>query len=342
MIRAVAKTMPLYLHDGFNLNGMTSWVTGHADKWQPIIVDTHVYFVFNEAQKSTPITQITQQINSSKKSSLSSNNKQLNGNLIVGEMGCANSDGQNVSNMDSALKAYCEAQVNVYSSSTAGWIFWALKMADCTEGSGDGWCFLGSAGKYLPKTFVAPSGQISSGGVTITPGSGPSNGSGSNSTSTSGSDSGSDDGSSGDDGDSGSGDDSLSSASSSSTSTKTASASSSSSTGSCSANKSNTKKRSNRRSLSARAADDSANERRRHHARALQMKRQIADDQGYTQGHIASGVFARAGRQLGMQHAYVKARMEHLGIDEDLYEHFARGFDEGHQEGVRNWLMARK
>lgn len=330
-MRAVSSSMPLYLHDGFQLNNMVTYVTKNLDKYQPIIVDDHAYFVFTSSQQSTPITSITSQIKSSTKSQLSTANGNLNGNLVIGEMGCANADGQTVSDMDTALKAYCEAQVDVYSEVTAGWIFWAALMADCDKGDGNGWCLLGSAGKYLPTTFAAPSGQISSGGVTITGGSGSS----SNSTSTSGGASAESDSTSTV---SAAASGATSTSSTTSTKTKTTTGAQASATsgsgGSCQANQSTYKSSG---SSSKKRHSKAAAARRRHHSRALQER---ATDQGYAEGHVAASHFARAGKTLGFTHAYVQARMLHLGVGEEHLEHFKRSFEVGHQEGREAWSVS--
>ncbi|KAG9016853.1 Glucan 1,3-beta-glucosidase 3 [Tulasnella sp. JGI-2019a] len=336
LMRAASASMPLYLHDGFQLSKLVPYVTANLDKYQPIIVDNHAYFVFTSSQQNTPITKITTQIQSSTKSSLSSANDKLKGNLVIGEMGCANADGQQVSNMDAALKAYCEAQISVYSEVTSGWIFWAAMMSGCTEGTGNGWCLLGTAGKYLPKTFAAPSGQISSGGVVISGGSGSSN---SSSTSTSGdnnSDSNTTTSTDASNTSTSANASNTSTATNDKTSTQMATAAHTDSTGSGSCNASSSGKSSSKYKRANHKINAS---RRRHQTRALQER---ASDQGYAEGHNAAGHFARAGKTLGMTHAYVQARMADMGVDEQYLEHFKRGFMVGHQEGQERWVIAAK
>lgn len=118
-----AKSLPLYIHDGFNLKRLNKVVEGRKDF---VAIDTHSYFVYSKSDQATSVTQHTKDIKSKVLGTLQDASNQQRRNLIVGEWSCASAPGSNKkeTNLAGATKAYCEAQMKTFAKAGAGWAFW--------------------------------------------------------------------------------------------------------------------------------------------------------------------------------------------------------------------------
>ncbi|KAJ7751969.1 glycoside hydrolase superfamily [Mycena metata] len=118
-----AESFPIYIHDAFNLEQFSDFVSQRPDF---VVQDHHSYFVFTSQDEEKSASQHTNDIETSILRSLSSASEKERRNLIIGEWSCALTPCK-----------FCKTQLDVYSSATAGWSFWAYKKEDCDNG----WCF---------------------------------------------------------------------------------------------------------------------------------------------------------------------------------------------------------
>ncbi|KAG8956119.1 Glucan 1,3-beta-glucosidase 3 [Tulasnella sp. 419] len=151
-VSSASKTLPLYIHDGFDLNRFTDFVAGRQDF---IVVDHHSYFVFTPQDSSEPAHSHTADVTHSISSDLSTSSIKARRNIVVDEWSCALTDKslEGEKNKQESRKKFCHAQMKVYSNETAGWSFWSYKKEGCNEDQG--WCFKSAIGKSLPSTFFS-------------------------------------------------------------------------------------------------------------------------------------------------------------------------------------------
>ncbi|KAJ7046654.1 glycoside hydrolase [Mycena alexandri] len=145
-----AESFPIYIHDAFNLEKFSDFVSQRSDF---IVQDHHSYFVFTSQDEKKSASQHTEDIRTSILRSLFSASKNERGNLIVGEWSCALTPESLSMESDqvAAREKFCKAQLDVYSSATAGWSFWSYKKEDCDNG----WCFTAALGTALPPDFFS-------------------------------------------------------------------------------------------------------------------------------------------------------------------------------------------
>jgi glucan 1,3-beta-glucosidase len=122
-VSAEAESLPLYIHDGFDLNRFSTYVSGRQDF---VVQDHHSYFVFTPLDSAKPVRMHTAEIQTKTSSSLESASIQERRNLIIGEWSCAltaeSLKGED--NRDEARKQFCTGQMDVYNNETSGWSFW--------------------------------------------------------------------------------------------------------------------------------------------------------------------------------------------------------------------------
>jgi hypothetical protein len=117
--------MPVYIHDGFDLNRFVPYITGRRDF---VIQDHHSYFVFTDDDTHKPATQHTNDVRGGIAEAFWSTASGERRNLIIGEWSCALTDEslKNQKDKVQARKDFCTAQMQVYTNVTAGWMFWCL------------------------------------------------------------------------------------------------------------------------------------------------------------------------------------------------------------------------
>jgi len=119
-----AASLPLYIHDGFDLQRFSDFNAGRNDF---VVVDHHSYFVFTPGDESEPASQHTADIHSSINKQLSGASDEGHNNLIVGEWSCALTPESLSSEKDpmAARQQFCSGQQDVYTNSSTGWSFWS-------------------------------------------------------------------------------------------------------------------------------------------------------------------------------------------------------------------------
>ncbi|KAF7363339.1 putative dolichyl-phosphate-mannose--glycolipid alpha-mannosyltransferase [Mycena sanguinolenta] len=127
-----AENLPLYIHDGFNLQKYSDYVAQRRDF---VVQDHHSYFVFTPSDDKKSASAHTQEIKTSISDSLTKAAANQRRNLIIGEWSCALTP-QSLSqdsdeSEEDARRNFCLAQLETYSNATAGWTFWTYKTDDC-------------------------------------------------------------------------------------------------------------------------------------------------------------------------------------------------------------------
>lgn len=122
-ISTQAASLPLYIHDGFNLDQFSAYVANRTDF---VVVDHHSYFVFTPSDDAEPVNQHTTDVETSIAGSFASASDQTRRNLVIDEWSCALTPQSlsAVSDPDQARQAFCEGQMSVYANTSAGWGFW--------------------------------------------------------------------------------------------------------------------------------------------------------------------------------------------------------------------------
>ena len=120
-----AKNLPLYMHDGFDLNRFSDFVAGRTDF---VVQDHHSYFVFTDSDRMEKASQHTVDVRGGIADSFGQVSDKQHRNLLIGEWSCAldwNSLRNETSdNVERDRKDFCMAQLDVYTNTTAGWSFW--------------------------------------------------------------------------------------------------------------------------------------------------------------------------------------------------------------------------
>jgi len=122
-VSPLAKALPLYLHDGFDLDRFSDYVAGRADF---VVQDHHSYFVFTYSDRMEKAPQHTANIRGGIAESFSRVSDRQYRNLVIDEWSCALSPEslRNEDDVNQVRKDFCTAQLNVYTNTTAGWGFW--------------------------------------------------------------------------------------------------------------------------------------------------------------------------------------------------------------------------
>ncbi|EIW60057.1 glycoside hydrolase [Trametes versicolor FP-101664 SS1] len=151
-VSSAAAALPLYIHDGFNLEQYSQFV---ADRSDFVVQDHHSYFVFTPQDNAESASGHTKDIQSSISGSLAAASDRQRRNLVVDEFSCALTEQSLSSEADpnQARRAFCEGQLQIYQNETAGWSFWAYNKEDCSNDPG--WCFKAAVGNSLPSSFFS-------------------------------------------------------------------------------------------------------------------------------------------------------------------------------------------
>ncbi|RDB24049.1 Glucan 1,3-beta-glucosidase 3 [Hypsizygus marmoreus] len=148
----MASTFPLYLHNGFDLERFSDYVSQREDF---VVQDHHSYFVFTPSDAAEPASDHTHDVQGTIADTLARASDKQRRNIVVDEWSCALT-AQSIANepdKDKARRDFCEGQMDVYTNATAGWSFWSYKKEEC-EGD-PGWCFKAAVNNSLPATFFS-------------------------------------------------------------------------------------------------------------------------------------------------------------------------------------------
>ncbi|KAL0947037.1 hypothetical protein HGRIS_013179 [Hohenbuehelia grisea] len=166
--------LPLYMHNGFDLQRCTDYNAGRADF---VVQDHHSYFVFTSSDAAESASNHTADINTSVERSLADASTRQLDRVIIGEWSCALTP-QSLSQESDPVKArrdFCTGQLDVYNNVSSGWAFWckssailnlsishlkiwltAYKKEQCDDDPG--WCFRSAVGNALPNSFFSYGG----------------------------------------------------------------------------------------------------------------------------------------------------------------------------------------
>lgn len=115
--------LPLYIHDGFDLERFSAFVANRQDF---VVQDHHSYFVFTPSDASEPASDHLSDIQGSIGDSVRQAAYQERRNLVVDEFSCALTDDslRDEPDPDQARQDFCTGQLEIYANATAGWSFW--------------------------------------------------------------------------------------------------------------------------------------------------------------------------------------------------------------------------
>ncbi|KAG6890384.1 hypothetical protein C0992_001775 [Termitomyces sp. T32_za158] len=147
-----SMSLPLYIHDGFNLERFSQFAANRTDF---VVQDHHSYFVFTPSDSSEPASQHTSDVKGPISKSLADASSKERRNLFIGEWSCAlTTDSMaHEADPDQARREFCSGQMDVYANAAAGWSFWSYLKEDCDNDPG--WCFKAAVNKSLPGSFFA-------------------------------------------------------------------------------------------------------------------------------------------------------------------------------------------
>ncbi|KAG6899493.1 hypothetical protein C0993_009715 [Termitomyces sp. T159_Od127] len=149
-VTSTSVSLPLYIHDGFNLDRFSQFAANRTDF---VVQDHHSYFVFTPSDSSEPASQHTSDIKGPISKSFTDASFKERRNLFIGEWSCSLTPDSmaNEADPDQARKDFCRGQMDVYANAAAGWSFWSYLKEDCDNDLG--WCFKGAVNKSLPGSF---------------------------------------------------------------------------------------------------------------------------------------------------------------------------------------------
>ena len=120
-----AKTLPLYMHDGFDLNRFSDFVVGRTDF---VVQDHHSYFVFTDSDRMEKASQHTADVRGGIAEAFGQVSDRQHRNLVINEWSCAldwkSLQNEKSDDVEQDRKDFCMAQLGVYTNTTAGWSFW--------------------------------------------------------------------------------------------------------------------------------------------------------------------------------------------------------------------------
>lgn len=115
--------MPLYIHDAFDLNTFSAYVSKRTDF---VVQDHHSYFVYTPSDNVESADNHTKDIKGSIANNLLQASNQERRNLVVDEWSCALTPDSlsGEANQTKARQQFCYGQLDVYTNVSAGWGFW--------------------------------------------------------------------------------------------------------------------------------------------------------------------------------------------------------------------------
>ncbi|KAF5324539.1 hypothetical protein D9611_004242 [Ephemerocybe angulata] len=147
-----AGGFPLYIHNAFDMNRFSQYMSG---RWDFTVQDQHSYFVYTDGDRQQSAVDHVRDISSTVSSTLHTASDKVRRNMVVGEFSCAltpeSMAGSSAHDGDRARKDFCGGQLDIYADRTSGWHFWSYMKEDCDQDPG--WCFKSAVGTVLPTTF---------------------------------------------------------------------------------------------------------------------------------------------------------------------------------------------
>ncbi|OAF60889.1 Glucan 1,3-beta-glucosidase 3 [Pseudogymnoascus destructans] len=157
-IQDIDPTMPIYVSDAWDLNGSLRWVENRRHRGgNPVVVDTHKYYTFSEADRAKApqhiISQVPHELGEIDKYSGRVHDRGA-AQIVIGEYSCV-LDGKtwsrsDPSQKDDLVRQFGNAQSERWREKTGGTYFWTAKMEWMDGGE---WGFFEQVKK---RTIVAP------------------------------------------------------------------------------------------------------------------------------------------------------------------------------------------
>lgn len=165
-IAGIDESMPIYISDGWNLGKTLDWCNkrnvlhGKISR-NPVVVDTHRYFTFSDADRNQSPQQIISRISGElhesegKKGSISDRGE---AQIVVGEWSCV-LDGKTWGRVgptekDGLVRQFGQAQCKKWEEKSSGSYFWTYKM-DWMDGGEWGFVEQTKKGNITPPEYLA-------------------------------------------------------------------------------------------------------------------------------------------------------------------------------------------
>lgn len=149
---ADAAKFPIYLHNGFDMDRFSQYLSGRSDF---TVEDHHSYFVYTDADRRQSAVEHAKNVQSTVSSSIHGASDKIRRNMVVGEFSCAltpeSISASSYQDAEVARKDFCRGQIATYAERTGGWHFWGYLKEDCDKDPG--WCFKSAIGSILPTSF---------------------------------------------------------------------------------------------------------------------------------------------------------------------------------------------
>lgn len=141
-IQGIDPTLPVYISDGWDLNKCIGYTMAKnsVPQGNPVMVDTHYYWCFSDADKGKSAQQIIQEVGN-KMGELDSKEGSVVDkgavNVVVGEYSCVldgQTWGKSGGKNDDLVRQFGQAQSSKYQQRAAGAFFWTWKMVSLLMG----------------------------------------------------------------------------------------------------------------------------------------------------------------------------------------------------------------
>lgn len=120
-----AARFPLYLHNGFDMDRFSQYLSGRKDF---TVQDHHSYFVYTDVDRSLSAVEHVKNVADAVSSSIHKASDRVRRNMVIGEFSCALApESMTKSSETDGRKAridFCSGQVDMYAEWTAGWHYW--------------------------------------------------------------------------------------------------------------------------------------------------------------------------------------------------------------------------
>ena len=161
----IDNTVPIYISDGWDLPTAIKYVKGKntvSSTTNPIVIDTHLYWAFDDDDKKKSPSQIMADVPNMLKELDGNDGNVVNGgavSVVVGEFSNVMDDSSwalapSGTNRDAVEKQFGLAQSSRYQSRASGAYFWSAAMDTATHGGA--WCFADQTdeGNIAPPSYM--------------------------------------------------------------------------------------------------------------------------------------------------------------------------------------------
>lgn len=134
VLRSVAPTLPLYIHDAWDTNHYANFAGKRPDS-DFTVVDHHLYRCFTSQDHQLSGDEHASTLRSHMSNELGARSSESHGNLVIGEWSAALNPASlrsgEAGEQDRQRRVFARAELDIFEQHCAGWFFWTYKK--------DGW-----------------------------------------------------------------------------------------------------------------------------------------------------------------------------------------------------------